>query len=251
MKSPFRIGFLLLAGCNTSSIQTTSGRAYLNDYPEARAAGALGNVEEDVRVAASVEPTLTFPVRIGLAKIVRGEIANPSAEELEAWGSAAQRLGPGFGTFVPLSPLLAESVYRPSSPEAASSKAAEVLRKIRLGSARQHLDAVLVYETFSESKSTQLATAVADWTLIGAYFVPSKEIETTGFANALLIDVRSGYPYGIASASLSAEDRAATLEQWDIRRNLEAQNEFATVLHLIPEVESMVASLQQALPGTH
>jgi hypothetical protein len=72
----------------------------------------------------------------------------------------------------------------------------DIFRKVRLGAARQHLDYVLIYEVFSETKTTKLASSVANWTIIGGYFVPSREIETSGFANALLLDVRNGYPYG-------------------------------------------------------
>ena len=118
-------------------------------------------------------------------------------------------------------------------------------RKIRLGAARQHLDHVLVYEVFSETKTTKLASSVANWTIVGGYFVPSREIETTGFANALLIDVRNGYPYGTASATLNATELAASQTYRDRARNLSDINQIATVIKLIPEVQNMMEKLMK------
>ena len=111
------------------------------------------------------------------------------------------------------------------------------------GAARQHLDHVLIYEVFSETKTTKLAYSVANWTIIGGYFVPSREIETTGFANALLLDVRNGYPYGSASASLNAKEFSASQTYRDKSRNLADKNQISTVIKLIPEVQQMMKKL--------
>lgn len=194
-----------------------------------------------------MEPDLRFPARIGLVKLYNGRISNLSAEEIEEWSNAKERLGGGFGEFIPVSSLIAESVYTAPQTPSRQSQARELMRKVRLASARQHLDVTLIYEVFSSSKQTKLATSVADWTIVGAYFVPSKSIETTGFANALLMDVRTGYPYGTASASLSADDLASTFDRRDKLRNLKDRNQIETALQLVPEVESMMRDLMKEL----
>ena len=88
---------------------------------------------------------------------------------------------------------------------------------------------------------------MADWTIIGGYLIPSKEIETTGYANALLIDVRTGYPYGTASASLSKDELGTTWGNRDQLRDLKDRNQIATALKLVPEVKKMVQDLKAEL----
>ncbi len=241
--------FLALTGCESYTTQTTSGSDYLSSYPTSMGQ-ASADIDAQVREIANIEPTLNFPARIGLAKLYNGKITNLSPEEVEAWNKARGELGPEYGAFVPISSLIAESVYTPPVQNyrgQSFSNASELIKKVRLGSARQHLDVALIYEVFSESKTTTLASSVADWTTIGGYLIPSKEIETTGYANALLIDVRTGYPYGTASASLSKDELGTTWGNRDQLRDLKDRNQIATALKLVPEVKKMVQDLKAEL----
>lgn len=204
-----------------------------------------------MQILADVEPILRFPARIGLAKIHQGQLVNISADEMYAWGKAKEELGKDFGEFVPLSPLIAESVYSSLNPTYNAysyNQASEVLRKVRLGAARQHLEAVLVYESFSDTNSRKLATSIANWTLIGGYFVPTRELQTVGFANALLLDVRNGYPYGTANATLTDKDRVTLYFKCDRQKKLAMSNELKTILKLVPEVAMMFEKLKKELP---
>ena len=241
--------FLSLAsiGCQTHSVQMTSGKKYLSNYPnyDANETNA-SDLNEELKAIASIEPSLEFPSRIGLVKLFNGRITNLAAQEVEAWEEAKSAMGYEFGDFIPVNPMIAEMVYTPRNTNSKSKiKSSEIFRKIRLGAARQHLDHVLVYEVFSETKTTKLASSVANWTIVGGYFVPSREIETTGFANALLIDVRNGYPYGTASATLNATELAASQTYRDRARNLSDINQIATVIKLIPEVQNMMEKLMK------
>ena len=123
----------------------------------------------------------------------------------------------------------------------------ELVRKIRLGAARQHIDVVLLYELFSETDSETLATAVANWTILGMYIMPSEKTATVGHANALLLDVRNGYPYGTVSATAEDSDIFAAVGAWKRTRNLERRNRLATARKLIPEVEKMMRTLKDEL----
>lgn len=204
------------------------------------------DLNEEIQLIANIEPSIEFPSRIGLVKLFNGRITNLSPNEVEAWENAKHMMGSKFGEFIPVSPMIAEMVYTPRNTNSKSKiKSSEVFRKIRLGAARQHLDHVLVYEVFSETKTTKLASSVANWTIVGSYFVPSRDIETTGFANALLIDVRNGYPYGTASATLNASELAASQTYRDRARNLSDINQIATVIKLIPEVQNMMEKLMR------
>jgi hypothetical protein len=257
-KTLIRLSFLATLalatiGCQSHTVQTTSGREYLNEYADIDLPnGKAGSIDEEVREIANVEPTLRFPARIGLAKLYNGRITNLSVEEVEGWDKAKEEMGSEFGEFVPVSSMIAELVYTapPREKRHHEVDASEIFRKVRLGAARQHLDYVVLYEVFSETKTTKLASSVANWTIIGGYFIPSRKIETTGHANSLLLDVRSGYPYGTASASLTADELSAWHNNWDKSRNLQDKNQVATALKLIPEARKMMEKLMQNLNQT-
>ena len=206
-------------------------------------------IDQEIWEIANIEPTLRFPARIGLVKLHNGKMMNLTSQEAAAWTELKNDLGAEFGEFVPVSHLVAESVYtRPHSESSKIDNTIELIRKVRLGAARQHLDVILIYEVFSTSKSTSnLATTVADLTIIGGYLIPTRNIETIGYANCILMDVRSGYPYGTASASLTAEGRDTSSRTYSREVKLEAQNTIETALTLIPEVKQMMLKLKQDL----
>ena len=247
-----QIGLLLVlslasVGCQSHSVQMTSGKKYLSNYTNYDATETnASDLNEEVKAIASIEPSIQFPSRIGLVKLFNGRITNLSVEEIEAWEELRRTMGATFGDFIPVSPMIAEMVYTPRKTNSKSKgNPSDIFRKVRLGAARQHLDHVLIYEVFSETKTTKLASSVANWTIIGGYFVPSREIETAGFANALLLDVRNGYPYGTASATLNATEFSASQTYRDNSRNLSDKNQVSTVIKLIPEVQQMMEKLME------
>src|SRR5687768_9363564 len=150
---------VLAAGCSTT-VQDSSGRDYLNRGAELSAdairgraearrrdgrggddAGGEADFRAKLRAAAAVEPQLRFPARIGIARIENGRLSAIPAEESEAWLKTTQKLGPRFGEFVPVSPLIAELVASEQTARAANyeSRLAETVKKLRLGAARQHV----------------------------------------------------------------------------------------------------------------
>ena len=253
MKSrAIQIGLLIILslasiGCQSHSVQMTSGKKYLSNYTNHDVTETnASDLNEEVKAIASIEPSIKFPSRIGLVKLFNGRITNLSVQEVEAWEESRSTMGAEFGDFIPVSPMIAEMVYTPGKTDSKSKgNPSEIFRKVRLGAARQHLDHVLIYEVFSDTKTTKLASSVANWTIIGGYFVPSREIETTGFANALLLDVRNGYPYGTASATLNATEFSASQTYRDKTRNLTDKNQISTVIKLIPQVQQMMIKLMQ------
>ena len=96
---------MVKAACG-NYVQTTSGTRYLEGYgtdgaaatdsgaaPPAIYAGPAGTVDAEIAAAASVEPQLRFPARIGLARIDRGGLVPVPATEAAAWQGLAGRLG--------------------------------------------------------------------------------------------------------------------------------------------------------------
>jgi hypothetical protein len=213
---------IVLASC-THTEQTTSGQEYLSKYqyvpaaPSQRVTSADGKQEEmksidqRVREVAAVEPILKFPARIGLARIDNGALTNIPAEEAEGWDKVRQKLGSSFGEFVPVNPLVARMVAEGGPSRAQSSGVIDV---IRLGAARQHLDAVLIYELISKETSRSNILAAANTTIIGGYVLPSQLNEAQGLGNALLIDVMQGYPYGTLNTIVGKKSRLSSSWGW-------------------------------------
>ncbi|MEO3428094.1 hypothetical protein AAFN88_04505 [Pelagibius sp. CAU 1746] len=256
----------LLAGC-ANQIQTTSGTRYLDGYgtpaaasgPEAAPAGAYagpaGSVDAEIAAAANVEPQLRFPARLGLARIDRGGLVPVPAAEAAAWRGLAERLGSGYGEFVPISPLISalatpaeRAVDQRDGGRTYRSGLAETVRRIRLGAARQHVDAVLIYETFGSSEGTDNVLAITKVALIG-FFLPTEDVKAEGAAQAVLVDVRNGYTYGTASATSAQPSYRLTTSgnSSAVQAQARGEAEVRAVENLTGEVEAMVRDLRLAL----
>jgi len=260
MKRPLILAAALLAltACG-HSIQTTSGTGYLNKYPQVasynapmRATTASYKAGETVyrsdadmiREAASVEPLLEFPARFGLARIENGRLTPIPTDEAEMWLRFAER-HEGYGSFTPINPIVAEyaaSTITGNAPH-------DVTMKIRLGAARQHMDAVLIYEVATRSRSDNTGIAFADLTILGGAILPTRDVKAGGVATALLLDVRNGYPYGTADAQSDLNELSPSWGS-DARRNdlTEAARRRA-VANLVPEIASMFHELARELPA--
>jgi len=242
------ICLLKLTGC-AHTTQTTSGSDYLSRYPAPTAyptqAQSQGYKDIDAEVAkvAAIEPNLQFPARIGIVRVERGDIANMSQAEGDAWFEAAQRLGRSFGEFIPINPLVAEMV----TDKAVGTPLQNVIRKVRLGAARQHLDVVLLYEVYGKASSHSNFLSVMDLTIIGAYISPGQSLKAEGYAKALLLDVRSGYPYGSAEAVANDTSLSPLVGSDERSKALYRQTSLAATQKLTVEVEKMMQELKQRL----
>jgi hypothetical protein len=202
-----------------------------------------------------VEPILTFPARIGIARVDDGNLTPLPRAEAEAWFAVAERLGPKWGQFVSISPLIAALASQPLGKDERycgnyyTRCLERTIRDIRLGAARQHVDAVLIYESFGRSDTSSNPLAVTWISLVGMFVAPSENISADGFAQAVLLDVRNGYSYGFASAE--AEDAAFTLSTMvnasGNREEVLDEAKTAAVLELTKEVEKMATNLRLEL----
>lgn len=240
--------FLILNAC-THSIQTTSGQAYLDKYPlqsEAAAFSSHGpDIDARVREVAAVEPILQFPARIGIAKIDGGgHLAAMSQAEAEIWFQTARELGNYFGEFVPVSRLIAEMVS-PLTPTPYRQTLKDVIAKIRLGAARQHLDVVLIYEVYGKSSRSSNLLSLMDLTIIGAYLSPGQSLKAEGYAKALLLDVRNGYPYGSAEGIANQAGLSSRVGSEQRRKNLYQSTILEATEELAKEIKVMFSKLRQ------
>lgn len=234
---------LALMGCQTTT-QTTSGKEYLRTYAQ-EAGPKAPKLDEGIRAAASVEPLLHFPARIGIARLGPGGLVSIPTEEADAWQHAAASLGPKFGEFVSVSPMIAAMMD--TSDGQYGQNATEVVRRIRLASARQHLDTVIIYESDGTADSRANPLSIGEWTLIGAFILPSQDVKARGVAQAMMIDVRNGYPYGTAQAEARDETASARFSRSGSERELAEAVRIGAVKNLAPEVEKMMRQLRTEL----
>lgn len=237
----------MLTACETHT-QTTSGRDWLAAYSKADSAtGSAGGIDAQVRSVAAVEPTLRFPARIGIARLDRSGLAAVPSDEAVQWTQAANRLGSQFGEFVPISPMVASMVEIPLTADARASVAHHTIDTIRLAAARQHLDAVLIYEVDGTADSKDNPLSLGEWSLIGAFVLPSQDVKAVGVAQAMLLDVRNGYPYGTIQSSTDDKSRSTRIESRDTGNRLREEVMASAVAKLTGEAEEMMRKLKPEL----
>jgi len=233
---------ITLTACSTTS-QYTSGKDYLNRYDRATTtlSSSQNSADLDIRAIAAIEPDLQFPARIGLARIERGKLISIPHDESETWDALLKRLGPSFGEFVPVSPLITAMVSQTSKR---TPHTADVVNNIRRGSARQHLDYVLIYEVSDVSDQNRNALQLADLSILGLFVLPSRNIKVDSTATAMLIDVRNGYPYGSASAFAESNAVTTVIGSGGRKSKLKEKARNIAVDNLTDEVETFMFELR-------
>jgi len=248
----FMLVFLLpivgiaLSGC--VGVQATSGRTYLERYPDVETFRPNSRIDAEVRAAAAIEPLLKLPSRIGIARIDQGRISPIPEIELNAWLKLSERRG-ALGEFVPINPFLAEIGRQTDSMSSASNKVGtpqyvtRVVDNVRLAAARQHVDVVLMYEVFGKSKAEKNILSVADITVIGAFLLPGRTIDAVGHASALLVDVRNGYPYLTTSATVDQKGLVRAVAGSEGKKAYRERAKSSAAVELVDRVDSMVDDL--------
>ncbi len=243
---------LLLGACST--IQTTSGADY-NARTDALYRAATGatvaeasmghiGVDADIARIAAVEPALVFPARIGIAHIDRGQLAGIPASHQKSWAPLSDRIAGRFGEVVPISPLIAGMVAEGIDPKNVRPNTSRLIANIRRGAARQHVDYVLVYEVADlDATTTGNALKAADWSILGLFMLPSRNVEVKATASAVLLDVRNGYPYGTASGVATKDGLTTSHGANDKRRKLTGRATDAAVDALALDVDTLWTQL--------
>lgn len=260
-------GLGFLAACNQHGVQTTSGKEYLAGYQPVKTTSqpvvqrtvrrtkdgaeviedSIETISTDqlIRDAARIEPLLRLPARIGLARIEHGQLSTIPNGESKMWMALAQRHRQ-LGTFAAIDPFLARYTLRtvlPQEQRALRRDANDLITQIRLGAARQHMDAVLIYEIGTRRNYGDDFGNLSRIHVLGAAPLPAKVIEKEGVARAFLMDVRNGYPYGVASASsdLKELERSVFDNAPQDKFGIAAKTRITSAL--LPQVEAMVAGL--------
>ncbi len=240
---------LAFAGCSVTT-QTTSGQDFVRGIPQT-VSTQKDNLEARVREAADVEPILRFPARIGLARIGKDfgrlKLMPTPTVEAKAWLELVDELGPEYGEFVPISPLIAAMMTPEHPVNQWRDQVRDTLETVRLAAARQHLDAVLIYETDSTANSKDNPLSLADWTVIGAFVLPSQDVKAQGVAQGILLDVRNGYHYGTVQTTADDKALSARFSSSEAERELAKRVETAAVEKLTRETRIMMRMLKAKL----
>lgn len=239
MKSSLPALALLVVTACGPSIQTSSGRSFVEASP--------GLIDSDIADAAGVEPNLNFPARIGVARIVNGALTLPPAAEVGLFSGIAER-NSGYGEFVPVSPLVLAMMSGTDTSinmRHRHQTAGEIIKQIRLASARQHLDYVIIYEVGARSRTGNTPFALADVTLVGGMLLPTRDIDVAGIGAAAFLDVRNGYPYGTTQVSADLSGFSRTFQADRRSAELRAEATLKVAEALVPDIEEMLEALMR------
>ncbi len=184
---------------------------------------------------------MRFPATLGLARIQNGALQPVPPREADAWIAFAKAHG-DYGSFVPISPLIADMAAGVSGDVAKT-----VVDRIRLGAARQHVDAVLIYTVAYSSTDETSPLSLLDLTIVGAYLVPSRSIHGEATATALLLDVRNGYPYGTVTTSAHQGGFVPSVGSRQESQDLAEDAQVDAVGKLTVELDPMLAKLRNDL----
>lgn len=212
--------------------------------PKTETATLLRDLDQRAAAAAAACPHLTFPARIGVARIEGGAVTSIPADEWTAWRALRDQMQATLGELRPVSPIVAQSLT--TAP--VSSTPHDAITNLRLAAAREQLDAILLYEISATQvlKGTELA--LLDATIIGAWWFPTHKSHAAAHASATLIDVRSGLAYGSAIGNASDVSSATRLGSGERIHRQRAGATRRAVEALAPEVGRMLTQLVQSPP---
>ncbi|MDF1730570.1 MAG: hypothetical protein P1U49_03640 [Minwuia sp.] len=262
----------LIVGCGPV-LQETSGHDYIAKYRQDSVRSndqnalktidrAMGMVEGDesslsaartnrtlnemVVEAASVEPLLRFPARIGLARLDGLYRSDVPPAEASGWIAVAETMQDGIGELVPINHMLGDEAANSVGLNNNGWTAQQIsIAKIRLAAARQHLDAVIIYRTQAESESGATFAAALDYTLVGTFLVPGHMVEAQSVATAVILDVRNGYMYGEVTETAT---KTRLTNYWSTRDAERSSSEAASVraaLKLAPAVGAVLEQMYE------
>ena len=205
--------------------------------------GIAREMQLDAEVAAlyKVAPQISFPARIALVRLNNyGEITRPGEGEIADFSKLAEKLGPEFGEFLVLDPVMAEMAAETVEAQEQNARA-----NLRRGAALIKADYALAYTVDSSSRSSENVLSITDWTIIGLWLAPSRNVRADSVAQAAFIDIRTGLPMGSTSAEADSEAIARFSTEHSRKRDLAETAEAAAIAELVTNVEDLAIQLMQ------
>jgi hypothetical protein len=188
---------LILAGCVT--YRTPGAGVNLGEFSRGDA---------DIAEVMKREPAARFPARIALARVEapgyatrgancfgKGHLCLVTAREVET-DADFERLAamPQVAGAAPMNRMLIAGELN-------------TMRDLRLGAAGLKADLLLVYSI--DTRFNVESTDIGPLALMSLGFLPDKKARVTATASAALIDVRTGFVYGVAESTATEEQRSS------------------------------------------
>lgn len=150
------------------------------------------------------------------------------------WRDAATQLGTGFGSFAAVNTFTS-----------VSDAEADVMARVRRAAQQQGLDYVLVYSVNAQADNIGTAFSLLNLTIVGAYIVPTRDIEAQVTLSAAFIDVASGHIHatfvghgqdgGVAPARRAKRAKASFVQEATDTAVIELAQEASQTLRQLAE----------------
>lgn len=225
---------ILFSGCAT---YTTPG-AGIN-------VGDLSQSTTEIAEVMRREPAAQFPVRIAIVRIQapgyvagsgachgQGRYCVVTARDIET-EDEYQRLGRLFGV-AGVGPISA--ILLPSTPGR--------IEDLRLVAANLKADMVLVYSV--DTRFHVDGRSLGPLSVVSLGMIPNKRARVSTTAAAVLVDVRTGFVYGIAEATASDDQRATIWSTHQAIERARTATERQSFIGLVGEVEKLWPRILEA-----
>ncbi|GAA6131246.1 hypothetical protein [Halopseudomonas sabulinigri] len=192
----------------------------------------------DIAELMAVEPAATFPARIAVARI---QSSGYSSRTNDSYGSGrysvvTTRDMEDESDFAKLAEMTLVAGVAPVGrlllPEQLDS-----IKDLRLSAARLKADMLLLYSV--DTAFHVEGKALGPLTAITLGFLPSKQAFVSSTTSGVLVDVRTGYIYGVAEATERNEQRTTVWDSADAVDRARVQAEAASFKRFVGEVGTL------------
>ena len=192
----------------------------------------------DIAELMAVEPAARFPARIAVARV---QSSGYSSRTNDSYGVGRYSVvttrdiedESDFSTLASMDRVAAVApIGRLLLPEQLNS-----IKDLRLSAARLKADMLLIYSI--DTAFHVEGKALGPLTAITLGFLPSKKAFVSSTTSGLLVDVRTGYTYGVAEATERDEQRTTVWDSADAVDRARIQSEAASFDQFIGEVATL------------
>jgi len=192
----------------------------------------------DIAELMAVEPAASFPARIAVARV---QSPGYSSRTNDSYGTGRYSVvttrdiedEADFKQLLDMDQVAGVApIGRLLLPEQLNT-----IKDLRLSAARLKADMLLIYSI--DTAFHIEGKALGPLTAITLGFLPSKQAFVSSTTSGLLVDVRTGYVYGIAEATERSEQRTTIWDSADAVDRARTNSEAASFKHFISEVDTL------------
>jgi hypothetical protein len=211
--------------------------------------GQLSNADQDIADVMLRQPAAAYPSRIA---VVRAQANGYASRGTQCYGQGPycvvtareietekdfQRIStlPMVAGVAPMSHILLPGQFNS-------------LKDLRVAAAQLRADMLLLYSV--DTRFNVESTDIGPLSLISLGFLPNKKAKVTTTAASALIDVRSGFLYGVAEATALEEQRATVWSSEDAIDKARVKAEVESFQLMLGEFEKLWKGVVEEHAGT-